>query len=137
MKRPFCPVALLFAGGIFLGQWFHPRPGCLFAFSFLAALAALFWRRGRVYLLTALLPVAGWTNLAWRTAVISPNDLRRVAGPGPEIVTVRGTLHASPTPRIFEWHGRELWRSAVVIDAGQIRLEHGWQPAFGKIIATA
>jgi competence protein ComEC len=137
MKRPLCAVALLFIGGILLGRWFHPPLAGLFAFSFLCALAALLWRRGRVYLLTALLVLAGWTNLGWHTAVISPGDLRLLAGPGPENVIVRGVLRASPTPRIFERQGRELWRSTVVIDAEQVRFSSGWQPAFGKIIATA
>jgi ComEC/Rec2-related protein len=137
MKRPLCPVALLFIGGILLGQWLHPPLIGLFAVSFLCALAALCWNRERIYLLTLLLVLAGWINLSWHTAIISPNDLRLLAGDEPEDVTVRGTLRASPLPRIFERQGRELWHSSVVIDADQILLPRGWQPAFGKIIAYA
>jgi ComEC/Rec2-related protein len=135
MKRPLCSVALLYIGGIFLGQWFHPPLAVLFAFSFLGAFAALLWSRGRLFLLRLLLVLAGWTNLSWHTAIISPNDLRLLAGPGTEDVIVRGALRASPMPRIFERQGRELWHSSVVINAEQIRFSRGWQPAFGKIIA--
>src|SRR5580658_49980 len=106
MKRPLCPVALLFIGGILLGQWFHPPLAALFALSFLIGLAALLRPSGRIYLLTVLLVLAGWTNIAWHTAIISPNDLRLLAVPGPENAVVRGVLHASPTPRIFERQGR-------------------------------
>jgi competence protein ComEC len=137
MKRPLCSVALLYIGGILLGQWFHPPLTALFALSFLNAFAALLWNRGRLYLLRSLLVLAGWTNLSWHTAIISPNDLRKLAGPEPEAVIVRGALRASPVSRIFERQGRELWHSSAVIDAEQIRLAHGWQPAFGKIIAYA
>ena len=137
MKRPLCSVALLYIGGILVGQWFHPPLAALFALSFLSAFAALLWSRGRLYLLRSLLVLAGWTNLSWHTAIISPNDLRLLAGPEPEAVVVRGALRASPMPRIFERQGRELWHSSVVINAEQIRLSRGWQPAFGKIIAYA
>jgi competence protein ComEC len=136
MQRPLCSVALLFIGGILLGQWFHPPLAGLFAFSFICAFVTLLWQPGRAHLLRVLLVLAGWTNLGWHTAIISPNDLRLLAGPGPESVSVRGVLHASPTPRIFERRGRELWRSTIVIDAEQVLLPGGWQPAFGRIIAT-
>lgn len=137
MKPPLCSVALLYIGGILLGQWFHPPLAALFASSFLLAFAALLWRRGRLFLLRSLLVLAGWTNLSWHTAIISSNDLRLLASPEPEAVIVRGALRASPMPRIFERQGRELWHSSVVINAEQIRLLRGWQPAFGKIIAYA
>jgi len=137
MKRPLCPVALFYIGRILLGQWLHPPLIGLFAFSFVCALAALLWKRGRIYLLQSLLVLVGWTNLNWHSAIISPNDLRLLLGDEMEAVTVRGTLRASPMPRIFERQGRELWHSSVVIDAEQIRRPGGWQPAFGKIIAYA
>ena len=135
MNRPLCSVALLYICGILLAQWFPAPLAGLFALSFLTALAALLWNRGRFYLLTSLLVLAGWTNLSWHTAIISPNDLRLLAGHEPLAVTVRGALRASPVPRIFERQGRELWHSSVVINAEQIRLSGEWQPAFGKIIA--
>jgi len=137
MKQPLCSVALLYIGGILLGQWLHPPLIGLFAFSFISGFAALFWNRGRIHLLRLLLVLVGWTNLNWHSAIISPNDLRLLAGDKPEAVNVRGSLRASPMARIFERQGRELWHCSVVIDAEQIRFSNGWQPAFGKIIAYA
>jgi ComEC/Rec2-related protein len=135
MTQPLCPVALFYLGGILLGQWFHPPLKALFALSFTGALAALLWNHWRLFWLGCLLVLAGWTNLSWRTAVISPNDLRLLAGSGPESAGVRGVLCASPIPRIFERQGREFWHSSAVIEAGQIRLSGDWRPAFGRIIA--
>jgi competence protein ComEC len=137
MKRPLCSVALLFIGGILLGQWLHPPLTGLFVLSFASAVGALLWSRGRLFLLRTLLVLAGWTNLGWHTAILSPNDLRLLADAGPESVSVRGTPRASPVPRIFERQGRELWHSSAVIDAEEIRRADGWQPAFGRIIAYA
>ena len=135
MKRPLCSVALLYVGGILLGQWFHPPLTGLFAFSFMTALAALFWSRGRPWFLGALLALTGWTNQTWRTTIVSPNDLRLLAGREPHEAIVRGVSRASPTPRIFEEQGRELWHSSVVIVAAQVHLGDEWKPAFGQIIA--
>jgi competence protein ComEC len=107
----------------------------LFVWSFLAGVAAVFWERGRIYLLTLLLVLSGWTGMIYHTAIISPDDLRDVAGNQPVQASVRGILQASPIPRIFERQNHELWHSSAVIDVQQIRLTNGWQPAFGKIIA--
>lgn len=137
MKRPLCSVALLYIGGILAGQWLHLPLHFLFLASFALAAAALFSFRARIYLLTVLLPLLGWTNIAWRTAVISPNDLRRLAGPETQQATVRGTLHATPMARIYERHHNETWRSSVVIDTSGIRFSNTWQAAAGKIIAYA
>jgi competence protein ComEC len=138
MKRPLCSVAVLFIGGILLGQWLHPPLAALFTFAFLIGGAALFLSRARLWLLALLLTLAGWTDLNWHTAILSPDDLRLLAGSEPHIVVVRGVLRDTPTARIFERQGREHWHSSVVIDTQQIRLDNDdWRPAFGKIIAYA
>jgi competence protein ComEC len=137
MTAPLCLVALIYIGGILLAQWFHPPIIVLFAFSFMTAITALLWTRGRIYLLTLLLALAGWTNLSWHTAIISPGDLRLLAGPEPQAVIVRGALHAPPVPRIFERQGRELWHASAIIDTEQIQIAGQWRPAFGKIITYA
>ena len=137
MKRPLCAVALLYIAGILVGQWGEPLLPALFAFSFALGLAALLWPAARGWLLTILLVLAGWTNAAWRNAVISPHDLRVVAGGELQAATVRGRLRDSPVPRIFESRGREIWHSSVEIRVDSIRLQGAWQPAFGKVIAFA
>jgi hypothetical protein len=43
--------------------------------------------------------LTGMTGLALQTAVISPNDLRTVAGDEPRLVYLRGQLLRDPQPR--------------------------------------
>jgi ComEC/Rec2-related protein len=129
-------VALLYIGGILLGECFRAPLPALFAVCFVLAVAAILWTKARIYLLTALLAAAGWLNMNRQTDIISPNDLRRVIRQEIDTVAVRGTLHNSPVARIFEMQGRELWRSTVMIDATEVRAFDGWRPAYGRIIAT-
>ncbi|HZM03512.1 MAG TPA: ComEC/Rec2 family competence protein [Candidatus Saccharimonadales bacterium] len=136
MSQPLCSVALLYMGGILAGEWLHPPLWGLFAFSFLVAVAALGWEKGRIYLLGALLVLAGWTNTTSHTAIVSPNDLRLLLGAEPQAVTVRGVLCASPTPRIFVRDNKELWHSAVALKVSAVCDTSGWHDAYGKVIAT-
>ena len=77
MSRPLAMVALLYLGGVLLGEFFSLLPPpWLFAISLALAAASLFWTGGRIYLLCLLVLFAGWTNLATRSAVLSPHDLR-------------------------------------------------------------
>jgi competence protein ComEC len=135
VKRPLLPVALCFAGGVLLGQWAHPPLAALFGAALVAGLAALAWKRGRIFLLGALLLLAGWTNLERHTAVVSPRDLRLLPGPAPEDVKLRGVICASPTPRIFERGAKEFWHTGTLLQATEICREGHWQPAWGKVIA--
>jgi ComEC/Rec2-related protein len=128
-------VALCFAGGVVLGQWAHPPLAALFGAALAAGLAAMFWRNGRIFLLGALLLLAGWTNLERHTAVVSPRDLRLLPGPAPEDVKLRGVICASPTPRIFERGAKEFWHTGTLLQATEICREGHWQPAWGKVIA--
>lgn len=137
MKRPLGSVALLFVAGILLGRWIQMSPEPLFAVSFSLVVPALIWPRARLWALSLFLICAGWTDLVWHTAVISPNDVRTLAGNDTQSAVVRGTLHAAPVPRIFEWQGREQWHSSVEIDLREIRIQERWEPAVGKIVAFA
>ncbi|HXR06301.1 MAG TPA: ComEC/Rec2 family competence protein [Candidatus Acidoferrum sp.] len=135
MKRPLLPVALCFAGGIVLGQWAHPPLAALFGAALAAGLAALTWERGRIFLLGALLLLAGWTDLERHTAAVSPQDLRLLLGAAPEDVKLRGVICAPPTPRIFERGAREFWHTGTLLRATEIWRGGQWQPAWGKVIA--
>lgn len=64
----------------------------LFAASFFVLILFFLAKRFRPFLLCALLLLAGWTDLVFRTAIISPHDLRRLVGDQAEIATIRGTL---------------------------------------------
>src|SRR5437016_578843 len=100
MKRPLVQVTLLYVLGILLARWIVPLPALFLLAALLLAVVLLavacLWSRARPWLLVALLILTGWINLAQRTAIISPNDLRTMSGNAPVIATVRGVLRATP-----------------------------------------
>src|ERR1700690_1958637 len=100
MKRPLVPVALLYVGGILIALLITIPPLFLLAASLGLAALTLARPRSRLMALGTLIVLTGWTNHTLRTAIISPNDLRRILGEQPEIVTVRGTLRETPTQRV-------------------------------------
>jgi hypothetical protein len=91
MKRPFVAVVSCYAIGLLLAGIFRPPLVALFGIAFavlvLACRAEASARR-RVLVLEKLRPLLiwlliafiGWTNLASRTAIVSPNDLRALLG---------------------------------------------------------
>ena len=137
MNRPLAIVASLYACGVLLGN-FLPLPlPWLFSLSLAVAGAAFFWGEARVYLISLLAVLTGWTNLATRMAVISPNDLRTWVGPNPEWVTLRGTLCDTPSQRVYEQRDRESWRTLARLQVAALQRDARWHPAFGKItVAT-
>src|ERR1051325_2936902 len=102
MKRPLAIVALLYGGGVLLGE-FLPLPSpLLLGFSLALAVISCLWTSARVYLLWPLLVFAGWTNMATRAAVLSPFDLRTITGTNAEYVTLRGPLCETPNQRVYD-----------------------------------
>src|SRR4029077_5444614 len=102
MKRPLLLAGLLFVAGISLGNFVSVPLAILLPFSLVVAIAAIVWATARLYFLYPLILLTGWTGFTFHTAIISPNDLQRVLGSVPEIVTVRGTLSETPTIRYSE-----------------------------------
>ena len=96
MKRPFVVVVSFYTLGLLLALFIPAPLPALLAAAFLILILVFIIKRFQPVLLCVLLVLAGWTNLAFHTAIISPNDLRRVIGSAPEIATVRGTLTQSP-----------------------------------------
>ena len=138
MKRPLLMVVLLYAGGIVLGRyspWLVPLP-MLFAAALGLAGAALAKSAWHTWLIGPLLLVTGWTNLSARTAIISPFDLRILAGEEVEYVTLRGTLLETPAYRIFERGEGEEHRSLARIEVTALGRNQQWQPAFGRVAAS-
>src|SRR5215831_2057423 len=99
MKRPLVAVALAYAGGLLLAEFFQPPLALLFFLAFALAAGGLLWSTSARWLLWPLLILAGWANLVARTATISPYDLRRVLDDTPHIVALRGTLPETPSQR--------------------------------------
>jgi ComEC/Rec2-related protein len=125
----------------------------LFGLSLALAVAALLVERARALLLWPLLLMVGWTNLAWRQAVLSPHDVRvlmkahaaasptgseTAGGEGIEaaLVTVRGRLAATPVHRLSEnFSGAEELRSQAFLRLEAVCFER-WQPAFGDLVVS-
>jgi competence protein ComEC len=136
MKRPLVAVVSCYTIGLLLGVVIQPPLPVLFSISFFVLLAALVLEKYRPFFLGALLALAGWTNLASRTSVVSSNDLRTLIGQDTAIVTVRGALAETPHLKIAVRDGREIERSlAKVRVTGLLRGEQ-WQPASGEIMVT-
>ena len=136
MKRPLVPVALCYAAGLLLAEFFHPSLTALFFFSFTVLVAALAWSRRRLVLLGPLLVLVGWTNLTSRTAVLSPQDLRVVLGTNAAFVTVRGTLAETPSQRVFERDEQEMWRSLAQVEVAALKRGADWSPVVGRVMTS-
>ncbi len=96
------------------------------------------WANARRVLVCALVVLTGWINLAQRTAILSPDDLRTCYGDTHESTTVRGVLRETPYHRVHEKKGEDTWNSMVQIEVSEIRIKNqNWQPASGRIMASA
>ena len=136
MKRPFVAVVSFYAIGLLFAEIFKASPAALFAVSFLVLFLFFVLKKFRPWLLCALLLLAGWTNLVLHTAVISPNDLRRLVGDEPEIATIRGTMVQTPQIKISEHHGDEILHSLTQIRVTELQEDADWQPTTGQIIVS-
>jgi competence protein ComEC len=136
MKRPLIAVVSGYAFGLLLAGIFRPPLVALFGFTVAVLVLALVLEKLRPWLLWLLIALAGWTNLASRTAIVSPNDLRALLGDTNAIVMVRGTLTETPHWRITEHDGQQTERSIAQIRVIALRRGADWQPADGVIIVT-
>src|SRR6185312_6153940 len=76
MKRPLEIVAILYAGGLLLGNYFELPLLCLLSISLAFAVGALLLPRLRPALVYPLMFFIGWTSFAWHTSITSSTDLR-------------------------------------------------------------
>ncbi len=138
MKRPLVVVALLYGGGIVLGDFVSAPLFLLLFVSLALALAALVWKRARLVLLTALLLLTGWTNFIFRTAVISPHDVRNLMEQRTELVTVRGKLSETPFHRVYEHDDKESFRTMAQIELSELRFNRqtNWLPSVGTVAVS-
>jgi ComEC/Rec2-related protein len=136
MKRPLVAVVSSYAIGLLLAEVFQPPLATLFAISFLVLILAIVLEKFRPVLICLLLALAGWTNLVFHTAIISPNDLRNLIGNETEIAAVRGILTQTPQIKISERDGGQTEHSLAQVKITEIRRDENWQPALGKIVVT-
>src|SRR5260221_813828 len=138
MKRPLIPVALLYVFGLLLAPLPIPLLP-LFAVAFLLLFLSLAWSGARSVLLCVLFILAGWINLAQRTAILSPVDLRTQLLKSEATITVRGALQETPYRRVYhdEPKNQDVWTSMGRIDVSEFRIAgQEWQPAFGRVMTS-
>jgi hypothetical protein len=70
MKRPLGIVAILYAAGLVLGNYFRLPLPVLFGVSSALCIVALFAAKTRDFLIWPLIVFTGWANFAWRVAII-------------------------------------------------------------------
>jgi competence protein ComEC len=136
MKRPLVAVVSCYAAGLLLAQIFQPPLAVLFSISFFVLALAIAFAKFRPVLICLLLALAGWTNLIFHTAIISPNDLRNLIGNQTEIVSVRGILTQTPQIKITERDGQETEHSLAQFKISEIRRDDNWQFALGNIVVS-
>jgi len=136
VKRPLVSVVSYYVVGLLLAEFFHLPLGALFAVSFLVLVPALVLEKLRPWLVWPLIALAGWVNLASRTAVVSPHDLRALLGNDTAIATVRGTLLETPHIKIVERDNQEIEHSVAQVRVTQLRSVDDWQPALGEIVVA-
>jgi competence protein ComEC len=134
MRQPLVRVALLYGGGVLLGDFYQPPPPWLLASTLLLCLTALCLGRLRPGLIPPLALMAGWTGLVCHTSILSPLDLRAFSGSNPVLVTVRGQLEETPRRKLLLRNDQELWRTQAELKITSIRLGTNWQAAAGKIM---
>jgi ComEC/Rec2-related protein len=134
MKRPLVAVVSGYAIGLLLAEIFQPPLVALFGIAFVVLVLVLVLEKLRPLLIWPLLALVGWTNLASRTAVVSPNDLRALLGNDEALATVRGTLTETPHLRISGRDHQPTERSLVRVRVVALRRDADWQPAAGSIM---
>ncbi len=134
MKRPLLTVALLYTSGVVIGDLLSAPLSGLFTISLATAAASLVFKQTRGYLLWPLLLLAGWTNLASHTEILSPHDLRTRIGTNAVIVSVRGTLIEAPSERVVRRGSKDLWRTMAKLQVTALETNSSWQPAFGQVV---
>ena len=134
MKRPFVAVVSVYAIGLLLAGIFQPPPVVLLALAFTVLVPALIFAKFRPWLIWPLLALVGWANLANRTAVVSPDDLRTQLGDQEAIVTVRGMLMETPHLKISGRDDLSVERSLAQVRIQALCRGANWQPAAGSIM---
>jgi len=136
VKRPLVAVVSCYAVGLLLAEFFRLPIGVLFAVSFFVLALVLVLEKLRAWLVWPLIILVGWTNLANRTAVVAPHDLRALLGNDTAIVAVRGILRETPHVKIVERNDQETEHSLAQVQVSELRQGENWQPVTGEIIIT-
>ena len=132
IKRPLGIVAVLYACGLLIGEYF-PLPLTV-SLRFLAVLPPDFLApRLRLHLVRLFFSSSAG-QISRGTPPSLPDDLRVVLGNEPQLATVRGTLAETPTQRVYLTDDGESLRTTAKLNSPRfLRRHRTWQPASGKI----
>ncbi|HEX4342728.1 MAG TPA: ComEC/Rec2 family competence protein [Verrucomicrobiae bacterium] len=136
MKRTLAWVALVYAAGLMLAQFWHPPLLFLFSVAFALTAGIIALRRLRVFLVWPLIALIGWTNLICHTSVLTHDDLRNLLSDEPQDLIVRGTLAETPDTRLHLRDAKEEWRTLAKIKVTALGHGTNWQTAHGEIITV-
>ena len=136
MKRPLVTVGLLYVCGLLLGVLWQPPVLLLFISAFVLLIGAISFSRLRHFLLWPLLILTGWTNLAYHTAILSPQDLRTRLTDEPEQIVVRGKLCDTPSQRLYIQDDQESWRTLARMNVAALGRDANWEAARGQFIVV-
>src|SRR5262245_8654404 len=133
MRRPFAWPATLFIAGILLADFGVWNFTAFIVTAFVLTVAGLAIPLFRSYLLAGAIIATGGATLSLQTRVVAPNDLRRIVGPEPQIVAVRGMLIESPYYRYHDRGSREQALAKMEAHAVRLRVGDEWQRVCGRI----
>jgi ComEC/Rec2-related protein len=137
MRWPCLKVLLPFLGGILCADLASLSFVTLGSCAVLTGMVALFWRNARRWTTPAWLAIAGAASLELRTARLSSDDLRCVAGARPQLVSIEGVLPETPWLREYERDGRTVRRTLARLDAVRICLSGtNWQSVSGRVMVS-
>lgn len=136
MRFPLTIVALLYASGIVLGRYCAVPLWLLLGGSLALAVAAFSVERRRQLLLCMVLVLFGWTNLAARTAILSPFDLRLVFAEATKVASIRGKLIETPEQRVFIRDEKPSWRTLAQVEVAEFTRDSDWHNAVGRVAVS-
>ncbi len=135
MKRPLGIVALCYGTGLLLAELSQPPLFLLFLISFGLTGTAIVFARARPFLIYPLVAMLGWTNLASRTSIVSPHDLRLLGNEAQDVI-VRGTLRETPSERLYLRKDIPAYRTLAELEVSALKSNGSWRPAHGQIIIS-
>ena len=135
-KFPLLHPAIAIALGILVASWLSLNWQLGFGAAALLGITGLFWNSKRSLLVPAFCFFVGASLFTYRYEARDPNDLRRIIGDQPELVTVVGTLSDDPERRVLEQDRRTRYRTTARVTVQELRRGETLVPAVGDVAVT-
>lgn len=131
-------MTLLYVSGVLWAE-FVPLPVvCFLLIGLIVSGTAIVFEQRRLWFVCGGCVLAGAANLAFRTAAISPFDLRNVIGEKVDLVRIQGRIAQAPVYRLAERNGKAVYRSTSQVEVELIRrrVDDDWQAARGLVAVS-